>query len=407
VLNSRIAHPHGRVARFVARDAVIVIMEFGNDAHVCSITGPGVPVNSCVDSTGGRCYARTRPARRYLSIDAEDVARRATTQHEWNCSFCVVAGHGKWQGLDATPLGCYPGDMKPPAHPVIAAANAGRVDETALALVTASANDRAAALRRAAICGHLDVIRGLLAAGTNIHANQNDALRLAASEGHAAVVRFLLTAGADVHAKCDGALRRAAANHHTEVVQMLMAASADIHAGNEDALRSAAAFGYVDVVRCLLAAGADVHASNDEALRLSVLRGHIEVIQILIDAGADVHVSNDCVIGQAAFNGHIEVVRLLLAVGINPRAASDAPLRHAASHGHTEIVRVLLAAGADPVTAWLTSKPNRRRDIASSFDACADAMTPAQCGALTAASDLFVGLNAVEKSALQHQGLQR
>jgi ankyrin repeat protein len=137
------------------------------------------------------------------------------------------------------------------------------------------------------------------------------------------------------------------------------------------------------------------------------LRGHIEVIQILIDAGADVHVSNDCVINQAAFNGHIEVVRLLLAVGINPRAASDAPLRHAASHGHTEIVRLLLAAGADPVTAWLTSKSNRRRDIAASFDACADAMTPTQRAALTAASDLFVGLNAAEKSALQHQGLQR
>ena len=49
-------------------------------------------------------------------------------------------------------------------------------------------------------------------------------------------------------------------------VNVLLAAGANVHAQNDMALRVASKKGHVDVVQILLAAGADVHAQNDTAL---------------------------------------------------------------------------------------------------------------------------------------------
>ena len=131
------------------------------------------------------------------------------------------------------------------------------------------------------------VIRELIAAGADVHANDDAALRWAAGRGHEEIVKLLIAAGADVHADDDVALRRAADKGHEEVVKTLLAAGADVHANDDAALRWAASNGYEDVVKILIAAGADVHANDDAALRLAAGIGHEEIAKLLIAAGAN------------------------------------------------------------------------------------------------------------------------
>jgi hypothetical protein len=93
----------------------------------------------------------------------------------------------------------------------------------------------------------------------------------------------LLAAGADVHAENDRALRWASSNGHTEVVKILLAAGADVHAENDRALRWASESGHTEIVKLLLAANANVHAENDYALQLASNNGHTEVVKVLKD----------------------------------------------------------------------------------------------------------------------------
>ena len=68
--------------------------------------------------------------------------------------------------------------------------------------------------------GHLEVVNRLLAAGANMHADNDYALRWASRKGHLEIVERLLAAGADLHAHND----------------RLLEAGADVHAANEHAL---------------------------------------------------------------------------------------------------------------------------------------------------------------------------
>jgi ankyrin repeat protein len=154
-------------------------------------------------------------------------------------------------------------------------------------------------------------------------------------------VEYLLAAGADVHADNDGALRWASYNGHTEMVKVLLAADADVHADNDGALRWASDEGHTEVVKVLLAAGADVHAKNDWALRWASDKGHTEVVKVLLAAGADVHADNDDALRWASRYGHTEIVKLLLAAGADVHANNDSALRWASDEGHAEVVEVL------------------------------------------------------------------
>ena len=96
----------------------------------------------------------------------------------------------------------------------------------------------------AAACGDSENVRALLAAGANVHAEQEHALlaavRAACSSRQSSrtldvrmnTIRALLEAGADVHARGDRAVRIAASQGRTEVARMLLDAGADIHALN-------------------------------------------------------------------------------------------------------------------------------------------------------------------------------
>jgi ankyrin repeat protein len=132
-----------------------------------------------------------------------------------------------------------------------------------------------------------------IAAGADVHANNDWALWFASSNGHALVVAQLLAAGADVHADNDGALRFASRNGHAPVVAQLLAAGADVHAFNDCAFRWASSNGHAPVVAQLLAAGANAHANNEDALQRASSNGHAPVVAQLLAAGADIHADND------------------------------------------------------------------------------------------------------------------
>ena len=109
------------------------------------------------------------------------------------------------------------------------------------------------------------------------------ALLQAAQYGDIKIVEILLAAGADVHAEDDDTLQWAIENGHTDIVKLLLEHGADVHANDDAALREAAEDGYADIVKLLLEYGADVHAWDDYALRHAALYGHANVVEILED----------------------------------------------------------------------------------------------------------------------------
>ena len=71
-----------------------------------------------------------------------------------------------------------------------------------------------------------------------------------------------------------------------KIVRLLLRAKADIHAEDDKALRNAVLFGNVEVVKILLEANADVHARDDEALLTSMRDQKTDVVTLLLEHGA-------------------------------------------------------------------------------------------------------------------------
>ena len=117
----------------------------------------------------------------------------------------------------------------------------------------------------------------------------NEILIDGAERGREDWVMIGLNRGANVHAPdhfgSDAALRWASINGRTEVVKILLEAGADVHAENDLALRIASYYGHTEVVITLLKAGANVHAPDhigpDAALRWASKYGHSEVVKLL------------------------------------------------------------------------------------------------------------------------------
>jgi len=71
------------------------------------------------------------------------------------------------------------------------------------------------------------------------------------------------------------------------------------------------------------------------------------------------------------------------------------------------VVRILLAAGADPIAAWSSTNLGYRANMAATFDACIDALAPAQRTELAKMSKRWVSLRAATRSASKGKLLRR
>jgi ankyrin repeat protein len=130
--------------------------------------------------------------------------------------------------------------------------------ETVVSLIGAGADIHRAAdipLADAAHGGHCDTVRALLAAG----ADRDIALFEAAMWGLTEIVTELCATGVDVNRSEGLAMRMAAVGGHSETVKALLAAGATSNA--EEALFNAAGAGHTDTVLALLRAGAQGHAA--------------------------------------------------------------------------------------------------------------------------------------------------
>lgn len=144
----------------------------------------------------------------------------------------------------------------------------------------------------------------------------------------------------------DRKLTQAAKQGDLAALRAALAAGADVHAENDHALRQAAYDGDLTIVQCLLDAGADVHAADNAALRDAVSRGHLATVRAHVEAGADTDVSSGSILCWAASNGRAAVIDYLLSVCAYSQAAIGETLKRAALFGHAGIVRTLRLHGA-------------------------------------------------------------
>jgi len=124
-------------------------------------------------------------------------------------------------------------------------------------------------LHKAAAAGHLENVKELLAAGTDVNAKNDRGwtpLRQAAGSGHKEIVELLIANGTNVNAKDEGGmtpLHWAADRGHKEIVELLIANGTDVNAKSKDGwtpLHQAASEGHKETVELLIAKGADVNA---------------------------------------------------------------------------------------------------------------------------------------------------
>jgi len=164
------------------------------------------------------------------------------------------------------------------------------------------------ALMYAVRFGTVDEVKGLISAGSDVNAKDNNgwtALLMASSSGtydwtDINILEALISAGADVNAKTEygyTALGFASMEGNEDLVKMLLSAGADVNGRGScfsTALMEAVSQERTGTVKILLAAGADVNAKDVQtgetawswASRYGIIEDNPELAQLLRDAGA-------------------------------------------------------------------------------------------------------------------------
>ncbi|CAN0149937.1 unnamed protein product, partial [Phaeothamnion confervicola] len=219
-----------------------------------------------------------------------------------------------------------------------------------------------------------------LAKGEEVEAHKDGvtSLMLAALGGHVDTVRTLLARGADVRLRDDedqsALLAAVRASHFGVAVQLLEAGadpneswvddkSSDVGAKSSDAgavthnlLADAIAAEDEDFALALLAKGTSTthrDASGVSLLMSAAHLGMLPVAEALLVAGAEVDAANDAgatALITAAHKGHEGVVKALIAAGASLNAQDvdgSTALMAAAAGQHLETAKALAVAGAD------------------------------------------------------------
>lgn len=219
------------------------------------------------------------------------------------------------------------------------------------------------------------VVTMLLAAGTNVNAQNEDEMTplMVAALGREEMVPLLLDYGADANFVTRhkiAPLMVAALYGSPEIVNMLLNAGASVNASakgmtalhaavsdvSNTSYRGARPLGdpkiRAQVVKLLIQRGADINVASEEGitpLHCAAEFGNTEAIRLLIKAGANLNAldkDEETPLCKAIRNDHVEAVKLLLDSGADVNAGQAELLTMAADHRNWEIVDLLLEAGA-------------------------------------------------------------
>ncbi|KAI9774160.1 MAG: hypothetical protein M1840_005253 [Geoglossum simile] len=205
-------------------------------------------------------------------------------------------------------------------------------------------DSRPTALAAAAMGRHLSVVKGLLAAGSDVdlcYFDEGDewsnALCAAVLGGSCAVVKRLLKAGAEVDPDLSTKtpLTEAALNGNARVVKILLEAGADVNRKNgfgEAAVGCAVSADDVETARILLAGGADINTLCTPSFLESGLEDYLRRSYECTPLARAVHSENE------------EMVDLFLQHGADIRITSSdglAPVDDAREMGYKSIERKL------------------------------------------------------------------
>ena len=232
-------------------------------------------------------------------------------------------------------------------------------------------NDGRTALMIAAAYGHVQCLKELLVAGAEIKKENivgQTALIIAAGQGYAECLKELIDVGCEVNQQDeDGntALMNVVRLGNFDCVQEMLRADVDVNVTDEDGntplMMMAANFSNVTLVNLLLNKGAEVNLKNNDgktALYLSVARGHAElqgeqselhselsiyakIVYSLLQAGAKLNESN------AEFNP------------ITSHLNQTSPMK-----SDTHILKMLMAAGAELNETGLLECDDSLQDLA-------------------------------------------
>jgi ankyrin repeat protein len=234
--------------------------------------------------------------------------------------------------------------------------------------------------------GNLDIVKALLAAGTDVNAKSgiakspkfNPTISVSSIPGNASLGEMISEALEDAPVQAKGFyagftqfvdafsdeknVSSASTNEQQnssqdEGVEFDEEENFD-EGGEKTALIAAIASGHVEIVKTLLNAGAEVNPKtwyDDIPLVFAAQKGQAEIVRALIDAGANFNLGFDFTpLYEAATEGHSEVVKILIEAGADVNQTDEdghTALMAAAYEGHLEVVKLLVEAGAD-VNAW-------------------------------------------------------
>ena len=150
-------------------------------------------------------------------------------------------------------------------------------------------------LQQAASQGNVEQLNLHIARGTDLNQpdrNNMTALARAAMGGHLDAIKVLVAGGADINGASfmGPPLVVAVSRMKPEIVEYLVGAGADVNGkgrGGQTGLIAAASIGQQEIVELLVAKGADVNATNDQGqTALSAARGFPAIADYLREHGA-------------------------------------------------------------------------------------------------------------------------
>ncbi|MFC1563373.1 ankyrin repeat domain-containing protein [candidate division KSB1 bacterium] len=220
-------------------------------------------------------------------------------------------------------------------------------------------------LIRAAIEGHLEIVRYLVEKGANIEAKeryQMTPLFWAINRKHSDIAEYLIGKGADIEARNiyrSIPLVAASENNLTEVVELLIEKGADVNAGGLMGMpiHRAAFRGNAEIVGVLADNGADIEAITRSMtpMHLACNAGRPEVVRVLLEKGADPDVLGVFIAPlewalRCGSPGAEECAEILIESGANVNLGSllgDTPLSEAVKNGYSKTAKLLIEKGAD------------------------------------------------------------